>query len=66
MTWRRWLAVCAVALCAPALVGFDLFHAPDPDVVDGNRAYSAGDWDAAIAAYERALERRSGDDGVEF
>ena len=52
MRWSwRWLAGVLVL----ALGGWEPLWRADPDVADGNRAYTDKRYDDAIAAYDRAL-----------
>ncbi len=50
----------------PALVGFDFFERPNPEVEQGNRLLAAGKPDEALAAYDRALAARPDDPAIHY
>jgi tetratricopeptide repeat protein len=61
---RARVVLCALVI---ALGGWEPFHTADPDVEAGNRAYSEGRYDDALAAYDRAARRGGVDpDGLAF
>jgi len=51
---RMWVGALLIALA-----GWEPFRSPDADVTAGNKAYSEGKWDDAIAAYDRAQSNPS-------
>ena len=56
--FRRWLRLCLVAAVAICLVGVDAVFASEALVAlynRGNEHYRAGDYEAAISAYERVI-----------
>ena len=59
---------CAIAAALALTLGaWEPFRAADPDVEAGNRAYTEGRYDDALAAYDRASRRGAVDgDGLAF
>ena len=56
-----------LAILVVALGGWEPFRTPDPDVEAGNRAYTEGHYDDALAAYDRAKQRGGVDaDGLAY
>ena len=60
----RWMRAALIALAVLLLAGWEPLWRTDPDVDAGNRAYAQGDYDRALAAYERA--RGNGVTGAEL